>query len=260
MNKSFVTFSCFLLIVLMQFSCMPKRNLVYLSDLNETANYQTEINDAEPKIQSGDILSVTISSLNPESNALFNGGQVQGDGSNSNQIVSSGKEGYEVSNFGEINFPILGKIKLSGLTKEQAVALMTIEIEKYIKSPIINIRYLNFKITVVGEVSRPASYNIVNNKVNLIEALGLAGDMTVFGKRDNVLVIREENGIRTMGRVNLNNKSVFDSSFFNLKQNDIVYIEPVKSKTFQASSSTRFIPLIVGITSVVAIALSRINF
>lgn len=257
MNKSIFTFGIFTLIVFMQFSCAPKRDLVYFSDLGTASDFNTTIsNSAEPKIQSGDILGITVSSLNPESNALFNVGQQ----ASSKSPSSSNSDGYQVSKFGEINFPIVGKLKLAGLTRDQAIDLLTLEIEKYIKNPIVNIRFLNFKITVVGEVNRPSSFTIPNEKINLIEALGLAGDMTVYGKRENVLIIREENGSRSMARVNLNDKEVLNSPYFYLKQNDMVYVEPVKEKAAQTNRSSRTIPIIVGFTSIIAIILSRFKF
>jgi polysaccharide export outer membrane protein len=262
MRKSFLAISALVITVLMQISCGSKRDLVYFSDLSTTEKFTlTDNNVIEPTIQSGDVLSITVSSLSSESNALFNTGQMS---SNSMQtrtdVPGPLKEGYQVSKFGEINFPVIGKIRLSGLTRDQAIEALTLEIEKYIKSPIINVRFLNFKITVVGEVAKPSTFTVSNEKINIIEALGLAGDMTVYGKRENVLIIREENGTRTMARVNLNDKSVLNSPYFYLKQNDMVYVEPVKEKAIQASNSTRVIPIIVGITSIIAIVVSRFNF
>ncbi|MGV8878200.1 MAG: polysaccharide biosynthesis/export family protein [Sphingobacteriaceae bacterium] len=257
MNKSKYTFGIFTLIVLLQFSCAPKRDLVYFSDLGTTSDFNATIsNNAEPKIQSGDILGITVSSLNPESNALFNVGQAN----IKSQVSSANSDGYQISKFGEINFPIVGKLKLAGFTRDQAIEALTLEIEKYIKNPIVNLRFLNFKITVVGEVNRPSSFTVPNEKINLIEALGLAGDMTVYGKRENVLIIREENGSRSMARVNLNDKQVLNSPYFYLKQNDMVYVEPVKEKAALTSTSNRAIPIIVGITSIIAIILSRFKF
>src|SRR5690606_28251214 len=173
-------------------SCTQKRNLVYFNDINDTTSFQKAITRVhEPEIQKGDILSITVSSLDPTSNAMFNTGAIiQG---SSSQLSSSnaagstnlGKEGYLVGNDGMINFPIVGKISLEDLTLTEAHVRMREELIKYVKDPIVNLRYLNFKVTVIGEVNRPSTFTVDNDRINVLEALGLAGDMTAFGKREN---------------------------------------------------------------------------
>lgn len=243
-------------------SCSQKRNLVYFSDLSDTTAYQSAIlKTNEPKIQAGDILSISISTLNPESNMLFNTGTLQTIEQKQNVSGASeslANQGYLVDPKGEINFPVIGKISLAGKTKEQATDYMTERLKNYVKDPIVNIRYLNFKVTVVGEVNKPSTFTISNDKINLIEALGLAGDMTMYGKRENVLLIREEEGKRTMTRLDLNKKETLNSNYFYLKQNDIVYVEPDKMKERQANTDIRTITLISSLASVVIVALSRL--
>jgi len=247
-------------------SCAPKRNLVYFSDINDsTAFQQAIINTYEPKIQKGDILSITVSSLDPTSNAMFNTGvMMQGSSSQLNSISGGnsnlGKEGYLVGNDGMINFPIVGKINLAGLTLTQAHNQMRNELIKYVKEPIVNLRYLNFKVTVIGEVNQPSTFTIDNDKINVLEALGLAGDMTEFGRRENVLVIREASGIRYMERLDLNKSSTFSSPYFRLQQNDIVYVEPdvVKEKYASRGPNSLTVPLALSIISVLSVVLTRI--
>lgn len=240
-------------------SCTSTRNLVYLSDL-QGKNYTEKIlNNTDYKIQPDDLLSIAVSSLSPESNALFNLGSAQSASGASNTASSArSNEGYLVDTKGYINFPVLGKIEVVGLTREQATTELTDAISKVIKNPIVNIRFLNFRITVVGEVNRPGTFNISSDKVNIIEAIGLAGDLTGFGKRDNILIIREENGSRSVTRMDIGSKSILNSPMFYLKQNDIVYIEPVKARALQSSSSTFYLPIvsiIVSLLSVVIISL-----
>src|SRR5690606_41701943 len=137
--------------------------------------------------------------LDPTSNAMFNtGANVQGSNitANSAGATNLGKEGYLVGTDGTINFPVSGKIELGGLTLTQAHNRMTEELNKYVKEPIVNLRYLNFKVTVIGEVNKPSTFAVDNDKINVLEALGMAGDMTSYGKRENVLVIRELDGRR----------------------------------------------------------------
>lgn len=250
MNIRSLIFTLFILTTLA--SC-SRRNLVYFKDLPQSSQYSTSsVLNIEPKLQSGDILSIRVNSLSPESNAIFNAG-IQTTGNTNNEI-----NGYLIDKSGSINFPMIGKIKLSGLTTEQARERMTKEVGKFVKDPIVNLRVANFKITVIGEVSRPASFTVTNEKINLLEALGMAGDMTVYGKRENVLVIREKDGQRMMARVNLNTKDVMNSPYFYLQQNDVVYVEPSAAREVQGTNSNRYFSIIVSLTSLATLIISRL--
>jgi polysaccharide biosynthesis/export protein len=225
-NKNTLNFKFVCLGILVLFSSCSKRNLVYFSDLPQSADFNTPIkNYVAAKIQTDDILSVTVSSLNPESNVLFNNVLLPSSGNNT-VIADKINEGYLVDKDGFINFPVIGKVQLAGLTKEQAMDKMTSAIKEHVKNPIVNIRFLNFKVTVIGEVAKPATFTVPTEKINVLEALGLAGDMTAYGRRENVLIIREKDGVRSTSRINLNNKDVLNSQYFYLQQNDIVYVEP----------------------------------
>jgi polysaccharide export outer membrane protein len=217
--------------------------LVYFSDLPTTTDYNTPIkNYVAPKIQPDDILSITVSSLNPESNVLFNNILLPNASGNTNVIADKLNEGYLVDKDGFINFPVIGKVTLVGLTKEQATEKMTGLIKEHVKNPIVNIRFLNFKVTVIGEVDKPATFTVATEKINVLEALGLAGDMTAYARRENVLIIREKDGVRSTARINLNNKDVLTSPYFYLQQNDIVYVEPDnKVKTADTAPGNRLI-------------------
>lgn len=246
MTKNLWTVKTVLLGMLIAISSCSNRNLVYFSDLPNSTSNQTPVqNYTQPKIQPDDLLSISVSSLNPESNVLFNNVILPPTANSTGNIIASKvNEGYLVDKSGAINFPVIGKISLAGLTKEQATEKMINEIKAHVKNPIVNIRFLNFKITVIGEVNLPSSFTIDTEKINVLEALGLAGDMTAFGKRENVLVIREKEGVRTTARINLNNKDVLNSPFFYLQQNDIVYVEPEnKTKVAQTAPGNRFIPI-----------------
>jgi polysaccharide export outer membrane protein len=253
-SKLYFQLNLFCLLLILN-SCNATRNLVYLSDLKESKEYREEItNKNDPQIQPDDLLSITITSLSPESNILFNNGVMQPVGGNSSAIMTSRvPDGYLVDKTGNISFPVLGRVMLAGLTKEQATEKMTAEIKNHVKNPIINIRFLNFKITVVGEVNRPATFTIPTERISIIEALGMAGDMTSYGKRENVLIIREKNGERRATRVNLASKDILNSPDFYLQQNDIVYVEPIKAKALQNGASSFYTPLV---TSAISIVLS----
>ncbi|WP_375585472.1 polysaccharide biosynthesis/export family protein [Cyclobacterium xiamenense] len=222
------------------FGC-AKRNLVYFSDIEPGSDFSTQITEfPEPTIQKGDLLKITVSSLNPESNLLFNAGVMSSseDGRMMNAAVPI-NEGYLVDKDGQVNFPVLGMVVLEGLTKEEATEKMAQRLEEYVKDPIVNVQYLNFKITVIGEVSKPNTFTLETDRITILEALGLAGDMTEFGKRENVLLIRDEGGVRKAVRLNLNNREILDSPYFMLHQNDVVYVEPDKMKAVQASTNQR---------------------
>ena len=173
------------------FGC-AKRNLVYFSDIETGSSYSTNISQVEePVIQSGDLIKIVVSTQSPESNLLFNSGVISNDSQNRmmNQQLPT-NEGYLVDKNGQINFPVLGKIEIAGFTREEATIKMTELLEEYVKDPIINIQYLNFKITVIGEVANPNTFTLATDRISILEALGLAGDMTQYGKRENVLLIQ----------------------------------------------------------------------
>jgi len=219
----------------MIFSGCAKRNLVYFSDIDSQSNYNVKIESSvEPRIQSDDLLKITVSSLNQESNLLFNAGILTTTGNN-NVSTSPLNEGYLVDKKGEINFPVLGKVKIGGLTKDEAIEEMSFRLREHVKDPIVNIRFLNFKVTVIGEVNKPSTFTVPTEKITILEALGLAGDMTAYGKRENVLVIRDKDGVRSLNRLNLNDKGILSSPYYYLTQNDVVYVEPDKMKAVQAN-------------------------
>lgn len=229
-------------------SCSSSRNLVYFSDLSQKSQgSDVVVMDTEPKIQKSDLLNITVNSSSIESNVLF-AANVNG---TKNGYYE--KEGYRVNKNGEVNFPVLGNVKLEGLTIEQAQKTLSSELSNYVKKPIVNVQFMNFKVTVIGEVNHPSTFQVTNDKITLLEALGMAGDMTAYGKRNNVLVIRESGGKRTMARVDLNKKETLNSPYFYLKQNDVVYVEPDKAKALQYSRGTTFRPLVVATISAVAV-------
>ncbi len=241
-------------------SCTTKRNLTYFSDLHQNDTFKTAIVNAhEPKIQEGDILSITMSSLDAASNALFNAGVLQNfDGRSSSGSTSLGKEGFLVGKDGAVNYPVIGKIKLSGYTISEAHEVLRNELLTYVKEPIVNIRYLNFKVTVIGEVNRPGSFTMDNDRVNVLEALGSAGDMTSFGLRENVLIIRETDGNRQMARLNLNSSTAFDSPFFYLQQNDLIYVQPDVKKEKQAGRDNYLLVTTMSVASFLILAFVRL--
>ena len=264
-DKTIVNFLKFFFFIIIITSCSPSRNLTYFSDLQESTVYRANINNAsEPRIQPDDLLGITVSTLNAEFNTLFNSGvllspgNVDGAGSTSRAI-----DGFLVDKEGFVSFPAqtIGKIKLAGLTKEEAKERLVTELKKQVRgTPIVNLRFLNFKVTVMGEVNRPNSFIVPSEKITILEALSQAGDMTVYGKRENVLLIREKGGLRNITRINLNSKEALNSPYFYLQQNDVVYVEAHKSKLTQTTTTTNrnYVSMLVAATSIVSLILSRV--
>ncbi|GAB3032273.1 hypothetical protein GCM10027185_36960 [Spirosoma pulveris] len=165
--------------------------------------------------------------------------------------------GYMVSGTGEIELPLIGLLKVEKLTTSQTSALIKEKLSTYLKEPTVNVRNLNFRISVLGEVMRPSLFTIPNDQITLIEALSLAGDATIYGRRDNILVVREENGQKTFARVDITKRGLFRSPYYYLHPNDIVYVEPGRARVNNADHFYQIVPAILSALSLVAIIISR---
>lgn len=231
-------------------SCVSSREAVYF---NNVPDQSLNINpDEEQKIVPNDILSITVTSLNPEASLIFN---------NSSPNISTAT-GYLVDQDGYIQFPVLGKLKVADFTKKQLTDNLRTSLidKKLLVDPVVTIRYLNFRVTVLGEVLRPTVVLVPNEKISLLEALGMAGDLTIYARRDNVTLIRDENGKRLIKRINLNNGDIFNSPYYYLKSNDIIYVEPNKTKISSSSPVRQNLPIVLSGLSLLAIIFTRINY
>lgn len=251
----------FYIFILLLISSCSKRNLTYFSNLGNQEIYTETIKKRDqPTIQPDDILDIKVSSLNPEANSLFNLGLMPNVNSFQNlpnQPVT--EAGFLVDHEGNIEYPIIGKIKLGGLTKEEAMRELKELLRDYLKDPIIRIRFLNYRITVIGEVTRPSTFILPSEQINILTALGMAGDLTIYGKRENILLIREEGDMRTITRLNLNDKEVLNSPYFYLQQNDVIYVEPIKTRGPEFANNLRIASIIISIASVASLLLIRLN-
>ncbi|MET0945522.1 MAG: polysaccharide biosynthesis/export family protein [Flavobacterium sp.] len=189
----------------------------------------------ETTLQPDDLVIILISAENSEVAATYN---MKSHSSQGNFEISSGQEGvqsYLIDKNGNVDLPMLGKVKLSNLTRLAAIQKITTLLENHIKDPIINLRVINFKISVLGEVNKPGVYNIQSERITLLEALSLSGDLTIYGKRDAILIIREKEGIKTIDKVDLTKRDFMNSSCYYLSQNDVIYIEPNRTKVNTAA-------------------------
>jgi len=219
-EKSFLLF-----LIPLIFSCTPKKDILYYQNIDAIA--QEKLNSYEIKIQPDDLLSINISAEDPTITAPFNlnpSNVVSGGGgttANKSSITN-----YLVDADGYIDFPELGKLKLSGMTRSEVLALFKKKISLYIKNPIITIRLENFKVVVQGEVGGPGIFQVSSDRFTLIEALTMAGDLKPTSRRDNILVIRDVDGVKSHHRVDVTKADFINSPYYYMAQNDVVYVEP----------------------------------
>jgi polysaccharide export outer membrane protein len=237
-------------IVILVTSCATKKEIIYFQDA-ETLNEKLNDQSFEPIIESNDILYIAISSMDEAVLVPFrrNTG-LEGNITNSN----AGLEGYLVNVDGVINFPVIGDIAVAGKSRGQVKDQLKAELSEYITDVVVDVRIINFKITVIGEVNAPGVYTIADERVTLPQALGLAGDLSEDGKRDNVMVIREVGGKQQVARIDLTKTDFFTSPYYFLKQNDVVYVEP----SLKGVKKSGFIPDVPALLSLVTIVLSSI--
>lgn len=206
-------------------SCASKKDVIYFQD---AGNFETLVNKNSftTKFKVDDLLSINVSTFDPQASAPFNLYTAPDENSTSSQQQ---RVNYLVDEAGEIDFPVIGKIRVAGLSQEELRVLLQKKLSDYLKDPIINIRLRNFRITVLGEVNNPGTYSVNGEQITILEALGLAGDLTIKGLRDNIMVIRDFNGTKVYTRINLLKKDAMNSPVYYLTQNDVVYVEPNKS-------------------------------
>ena len=225
-----ILFVCILSIT----SCTSYKNVPYLQNPEVVNSYMDSLPMYDATIMPKDLLTITVNTSDPEAAAPFNL-VVQSPinvARTSNLTQQPSLQQYLVNNEGTIDFPVLGRIQVGGLTKNQAEDLIREKLGDYLKEvPIVTVRMSNYKIAVLGEVARPGMFTVNNEKVNIFEALAMAGDLTVWGLRDNVKLIREDaNGKREIINLNLNNAGIVTCPYYYLQQNDILYVSPNKTK------------------------------
>ena len=239
-----------LLLCISLFSCATKKQILYFQDV-ESLNLKEMETSFEPIIEPNDILYITVSSfdsdvIKPFTRNIANEGNTSG---NNIQL-----QGYLVDSNGEIRFPVLGSLPVMGKTRGDVEKELKTKLSEYIKDVVVDVRIINFKVTVVGEVNNPGVFRIQDERVTLPEAIALAGDFTEDGKRKDVTVIREENGVRKVSKIDYTSSQIFTSPYYFLKQNDIVYVEP----SLKGVRKTGFIPDVPALLSFVTVVLSTV--
>jgi polysaccharide export outer membrane protein len=263
-----IKLSIFIVFLIIATSCSSIKHYKYFEDISDTSAVTLikNIDYKEPKIQIDDILSIYIQTLDPAGanaiNVLNNTNGINTNGNVPSPVSGqSNSFGYLVNKAGMIKMPVLGDLHLAGLTTSEARELVTEKAKIYFKDPTVIVRFANFKVTVLGEVSRPGTYTVPNEKVSLLDALGYAGDLTIYGRRDNVLLMRKKDDGSTIAvRLNLNKSDILKSPYYYLQQNDELYIQPSKTRIESSDvSQARNITIITSALTVLIVLLTRIK-
>lgn len=239
-------------------SCVNTKKVAYLNDIKDSALVMSQ-SGLEPVIQKNDILSIAVSSLSNEATIIFNTPNLPSS-PNISTNNSSQTAGYLVGQDGAIKFPVLGKVQAEGLTKNQLENNITQSLidKKLLFDPVVTARFLNFRVTVLGEVNHPGVINVPSEQISILEAIGQAGDLTIFGLRDNVMLIRQEGSDKLIKRLNLNSSKILQSPYYFLKSNDVLYVEPGKAKVSSSSETRNLLPIIFSGSSVLIILLTTL--
>lgn len=244
------TYFGIVLLLLLASSCATKKQIHYFQDA-ENLDQAEAVEAFQPRIEENDILHISLSSFNHEVLKPF----IRETGLETNvSNANPGLNGYLVNSEGNINFPVVGDIYVLGKTRREVEAILHEELSEYITDLVVDVRIMNFKVTVMGEVNQPGVYTINDERVTIPQALALAGDLSRDGKRENIMIIREEAGNHKVTRVDLTSTDLFNSEFFFLKQNDIVYVEPSNVGVKKSG----FIPDIPALLSLATVILSTV--
>ena len=224
-------------------ACSSYNKIPYFQNINRSAPTRENIsNFTALTIQNSDILDVSVNSLNP---LAYN---------DSTTRVS----GYLVDHNGEIKLPMIGKLKVTGLTTSVVAEQIEQKLQTYLSEPTVNVRMLNFKIAVLGDVLKPDNYKVLNERITIMEALSLAGDLNITAKRDNIILIREIDGKREYIPMDISSSKIFQSPYYYLKNNDVIYVQPDKTKYATVDGSYRTFSLVLSALSIAAIILTNV--
>lgn len=249
----------FLILVIFS-SCTPYKSIPYFQDLKRDSIVREQIKNFTPlTIQPGDLLGLHVTSLNHEADATFNYNLERPNGNvatTTDRADQNSVVGYQIDESGNIHLPIIGSIKIAGLSLTQGTVLLETRLSEVLSKPNVNLRIENFKVSVLGDVAHPGSYPSTNDRFTLPEALSLAGDLNSTGIR-NITLIREIDGKREYIPIDLTSKKVFDSPYFYLKNNDIIYVQPNRERVLASDSYFQKLSLLLSALTIIVVYLSR---
>lgn len=238
---------CVLCLALLS-SCVSRKNMVYFQEVEQLQQGMARAQENNLEIKPDDVLTIRVSAAEQQAATPFNLTKTVGSQGLRGDVEL---ETYLVSNQGTIEFPVLGTIEVEGMTNIELSAQIKDMLGEYLDNPIVNVRIMNFHISVLGEVNNPGRFEIEDDHITLAEALGLAGDLTIFGRRTNILVLSNEGGVKTYNYLDLTDADVVKSPYYNLRQNDVIYVEPRASKR-QTAGSLSVAATYLSIASVIA--------
>ncbi len=235
------------------FSCTPYKQVPYFQDLTRNRTSNEKINNYSPlTMQPGDLLGINVTSLNHEADLIFNYKLAEQPGTEITPIA-----GYLIDRNGNIDLPLVGLIKVLDYTTMDISSLLESKLQTYLSKPVVTVRILNFKISVLGDVKSPGTFNIQDEKITLPQGLSLAGDLNTTALRKNVLLIREQDSTRKYINVDLTSKNIFNSPYYYLKNNDVIYAQPSRAKVANESGLSQKIGATLSVLSIIVYYLTR---
>lgn len=244
-------------------SCVTQKQMTYFREVDTTtADSVNKVFEAQidPIIKAGDALSITVSALDKEAVVPYNLPTVVFANPGSSQLATTPSlQYYTVGADGKIEFPVLGKISVLGLKTTEVVNLLEEKLSTQIVNPMVIVQLINAKVTVMGEVNRPGQYTMPNGRMTLLDALGAAGDLSIYGKRDNVLITRETNGKLEFHRLNLNSDELFTSPYYYLQQNDVIYVSPNKVRAISSQNIGLWLSMVSTVASAATVIVTVVN-
>ncbi|WP_461450156.1 polysaccharide biosynthesis/export family protein [Mucilaginibacter sp.] len=260
MKQKILYFVFILSIIISSSSCSTYKNVPYFQDLDHSKITENQVENYSPLIiKPADILGINVNSRNPESSAVFNYNLNRVNGGSMDSSPENPITGYMVDDKGDIHLPLIGNLKVAGLTTSQLSVKLDQMLLTYYKDPVVNIRLINFKVSVFGDVLRPNVYTLQSERTTITEALTLAGDLNITAKRTNIILIREQDGKRMFIPIDLTSKTIFDSPYYYLRNNDEIYVQADRVKYSQVDSRFQVASLIVAALSVLAIVFTAVH-
>ena len=257
MKLKFIFYSLLVILSVLT-GCSSYKKTKYFQDLGQ--NMTKEIsNYSALTVQNQDVLAISVTSLNPESSAIFNTNLSRINGNNFDYNPINPVTGYLVDQRGDIQLPLIGSVQVAGLTTNQVQAAILAKVSPMLKEPVVTVRMMNFKVTVLGDVGHAGVFQVPNERITITEALGLAGDLNITALRKDIVLIREVDGKRESVKVDLTTKNILESPYYYLKNNDVLYVQAGKNKYAQASRGFQTGTLVLSALSIVAIVFSTLH-
>ena len=261
--KQIGRFISLLLTVLTFASCVTQKQMTYFREVDSsTADSVNKVFESQidPVIKAGDALAITVSALDMEAVVPYNLPTVVFSSPGTDQLTTTpSMQYYIVDAEGKIEFPVLGSVNVLGLKTTEVADLLEERLSAQVKDPMVLVRLINAKVTVMGEVNRPGQYTMPNGRMTLLDALGAAGDLSVYGQRDNILITRETNGKLEFHRLNLNSDELFTSPFYYLQQNDVIYVSPNKVRAINSTNVSLWLSMVSTLASTATVIVTVVN-